>query len=143
MISYFDTSVLFPAVCEAHSHHSICAEAFTKAALDGKIVCLSTHVYAELYGNLTRFPIKRVSPKEADDTIMKLMEVVQTIDLSKSDYQKAVHRCSSRGLISGVIYDALHLQAAIKAKVGAFYTANVKDFERLWDEEIGFELRGI
>ncbi|MEM6396628.1 MAG: hypothetical protein AAF741_09790 [Bacteroidota bacterium] len=72
-----------------------------------------------------------------------ISKLVQTVDLNAFDYQLALKRCAEKRLVSGVIYDALHLQAAIKAEVDAFYTANVKDFERLWDEEVPFPLKGI
>ena len=46
-------------------------------------------------------------------------------------------------LTGGIIYDALHLQAAIKAKVDRLYTANLRDFQRLYSEDLGFELVGV
>ena len=42
------------------------------------------------------------------------------IDLNKNDYEAALLRCAKFELTSGIIYDALHLQAAIKANVDIF-----------------------
>lgn len=144
MRSYFDTSVLFPALHTAHPNHLICKKAFELAIKEGEILCLTMHVYAELFANLTRFPRgDKIHPKVAADTIIKLGKSVTSIDLNKSDYEQALLRCGRLGLSSGIIYDALHLQAAIKGKVDILLTANLKDFEKLWDEDLSFELRSI
>jgi predicted nucleic acid-binding protein len=144
MRSYFDTSVLFPALHTAHPNHLICQKAFELAIKEGEILCLSMHVYAELYANLTRFPRgDKIHPEVAADTIIKLGKSVTTIDLNKSDYEQALLRCGRLGLTSGIIYGALHLQAAIKGEVDVLFTANLKDFEKLWGEDLNFELRSI
>lgn len=145
MKNYFDTSVLFPAMTSAHPNHQLCLSTLHKALQEGEIVCLSLHVYAELYANLTRFPLgERISPQVATKTIIEdLGKVVTTIDLTRADYEAALRRCADRGLGSGIIYDALHLQAAIKAKVEVLYTNNLRDFQRLYSDDLGFELRGI
>ena len=43
----------------------------------------------------------------------------------------ATERCASRGLKSGVIYDALHLVEAERTGADVFLTFNPSDFERL------------
>jgi predicted nucleic acid-binding protein len=144
MISYFDTSVLFPALHIAHPDHLKYKRVFNKAIAAGEIVCLSTHVYAELFANLTRFPRgRRIHPKEAVVSLTKLTEAVRVVDLGRKDYEAALHRCAQLELISGIIYDALHLQAAVKAEADAFYTSNLRDFQRLWTQDIPFELIGV
>lgn len=144
MKSYFDTSVLFPALTTAHPKHEVCRDLFQKAIGEGQIVTLSMHVYAELFANLTRFPLgERISPKIAVQTILELGKVVKTVDLMQKDYESALQRCADRDLISGIIYDALHLQAAIQAKADVLYTANLRDFNRLYTSELTFELKGI
>jgi len=65
------------------------------------------------------------------------------IELNKNDYKKALERCARLNLLSGVIYDALHLQAAIKAEADALYTSNLRDFQRLWTKDLPFELIGV
>jgi len=140
--SYFDTSILLPALVQSHPQHIAAAELFREARSRGKVVCLSLHVYAELYANLTRFPLgDKIHPEVAMKTILALRESVDTVDLTAADYEAALRRCAERELISGIIYDALHYQAAIKAKVDVLYTGNRKDFERLHSADSGFELK--
>lgn len=144
MISYFDTSVLFAALEVVHERHIASRIALEGAQARGKIVCLSNHVFAELYANITRYPTSiKTSPVEALATIQQLSNSVITIDLAKADYLIALQRCADLGLISGVIYDALHLQAAIKAEADVLYTANLRDFKRLWTDELTMELVGV
>ena len=141
---YFDTSVLFPALATAHPHHAVCLQALEEARQKGEILCLSMHVYAELYANLTRFPLgQRILPPTAAETILGLGKFVKTIDLTRADYAAALQRCAAKNLVSGVIYDALHLQAALKAGAEVLYTANLRDFQRLVDADTPIELRGV
>lgn len=140
---YFDTSVLFPALATAHPHHRVCLTALEEARQQGEILCLSMHVYAELYANLTRFPLgEKILPPIASKTIIGLGDFVTTIDLRRADYEAALRRCAAKNLVSGVIYDALHLEAALKAGASVLYTANLRDFQRLLDED-EIELRGV
>ncbi|MCI4651184.1 PIN domain-containing protein [Phaeodactylibacter sp.] len=144
MNSYFDTSVLFPAMVEAHPLHKVSKAAFRDAVQQGKVVCLSTHLYAELYANLTRFPRgNKISPVAAARLITSLRKTVATIELGAPDYEAALHRCAQKGLVSGVIYDALHLQAALKAEVSVLYSNNFSDFERLLDPADKIELKAV
>lgn len=50
---------------------------------------------------------------------------------SAESYLAATQRCASRGLKSGVVYDALHLVEAERAGADVFLTFNPSDFERL------------
>ena len=105
---------------------------------------MSTHLAAELYANLTRLPIaERIHPNIALESIFQLSSVVRPIELGWNDYKIALRRCAQKELISGIIYDALHLQAAIKAGAHTLYTANFKDFERLWEEELPVKLERV
>lgn len=143
MISYLDTSVILPALVPLHPQHTICRDTLIDCADKGAITISTNHVVAELYGNLTRLPKQvRLSPKDAHALITDLLEnrLTFTVDLQTQDYLPAVARCAERNLVSGVIYDALHLQAAIKAEATHFYTANYRDFIRLWDEASTMQL---
>lgn len=112
---YLDTSVLLPALVSAHPRHELAKKIFTNQLITNEIVCLNMHVFAELYTNMTRFPLgKRIAPKSAADILDKISKLITPINLDHQDYQAAVNRCAHLDLISGVIYDALHLQAAIK-----------------------------
>lgn len=144
MISYFDTSILLPAVVEAHPAHQKAKSVFEEAITDGNSVCLGLHSFVELYSNLTRFPLgDRIQPFEAQVTTDTLRDLVTVISLTGSDYFRALQRCSTKGLVSGIIYDAIHLQSALKGGASVLYTANTKDFERLLSNDDPLELRSI
>lgn len=107
---------------------------------------MSMHLYAELYSNLTRFPkVGKIPPLIAAKLIKSLRreELVSIVDLTVDDYELALDRCAEKGLVSGVIFDALHLQAAIKANVDCLYTNNLRDFEQLWDHDLSIELKPV
>lgn len=141
---YLDTSVLLPALVSAHPKHEYAKTFFTNQLKKNEILCLNMHVFAELYANMTRFPLgKRIAPKTVAEVLHQISKVITTVHLDHQDYQAAVNRCAQLDLISGVIYDALHFQAAIKAKVDILYTANLSDFERLMTNEISFQLKSI
>ena len=142
MTSYFDTSILFPSLMTAHPHHRRCTKLLAEARQEGQVTCLSLHSYAEVYANLTRFPLgDRITPEAAWEALQGLSALMKTITLTEADYQAALSRCAARNLVSGVIYDALHLQAAIQAGAEVLYTANLRDFERLGAGEV-VALRG-
>ena len=63
------------------------------------------------------------------------MVELETIALDEQDYYAAMDRCADLGLDLGVIYDALHFQAALKAKADILYTENRRDFDRLLRED--------
>jgi predicted nucleic acid-binding protein len=64
-----------------------------------------------------------------------LMESTATlIALTVQDYVAAIKNVSQLGLAGGVIYDALVVQAAQKAKVDKLLTFNTDHFLRVWPE---------
>jgi predicted nucleic acid-binding protein len=96
------------------------------------------HAYAEMYNNLIR-PTKHkvhLSLELAADVIINQVGARLTIiELIKEDYEAAIKRCARLNLVGGVIYDALHLQAALKAGAEILYADNLRDFTRLVIEE--------
>ncbi|MEL7161297.1 MAG: PIN domain-containing protein [Bacteroidota bacterium] len=143
---YLDTSILYPAFSPEIPLHRECRDLFQRLRREAEVVCMSMHLYAELYSNLTRYPPQnKIPPLEAAALIKSLRreKLVDTVDLTADDYELALDRCAQLGLVSGVIYDALHVQAAIKAKVDVLYSSNVRDFARLWDDDLGIELRSL
>ena len=143
MTIYVDTSILLPAMVAGHPRHRECLALLETAYADAHHLLTATHTSAELYTNLTKLPHDlNILPTEARQAIQDRLGAIFTfIPLTEADYQAALARCAERNLISGVIYDALHLQAAIKAEAKALYTANLRDFERLRAREV-LELRG-
>lgn len=136
-----DTNVFFPVVTIGHPNHEVCSDLVTDLNNNHDIVVLNTHLISELYSNLTRIEKLKISPSDASKTIHHLVDKFDSVDLTVDDYLLAVDRCASLNLVSGVIFDALHFQAAIKAEVDVLYTFNIRDFKRLVTEEITFEIK--
>ena len=146
MISYFDTSVLVPAIVSRHVNHEACVRLLHRAKATGEPITSTNHTLAEMYTTLTKLPEPyKLLPKQALLAIQQLLTTYfsSTIDLDRSDYLTALEHCAARQLVSGVIYDALHLQAAIKAEAEVLYSANLRDFERLWTDELPIKLVGV
>lgn len=135
-----DTSVLFPAVSAQHPNHLECANLVNSLHKKGTIFVLNTHLIAELYSNLTRIPQLRISTDAARNLIKSLATQFEPITLDVTDYLNAVDRCADFDLSGGIIYDALHFEAALKAEVEILYTYNLKDFIRLKAEDIPFKI---
>ena len=129
---YFDTSVLIAALVEQLPHHEA-ALACLASACRGQEAITSTHTLAEAYAMLTALPLpRRIQPAEArlivTESVLKKLTV---LPLSARVYERAMARVADRGLASGVIYDALHLQCAEGASCRRLYTCNLGDFQRL------------
>ena len=133
MKAYLDTNVLVAASVQEHQHH-VPSFDLIKAVMKGALqACVSTHGLAEFYSVLTRAPFTpRIHPAEAgrflDDNILPHFELVV---LTAGDYKAVLRSCASAGLIGGVVFDALHLHSAQKARCDLVYTFNVKDFRSL------------
>jgi predicted nucleic acid-binding protein len=131
--AFFDTSALVPVVTEQLVNHVSAHARFVNALKSRKPVYCSTHTLAECYATLTALPLpQRISGIEA----ARLIEVnftrrLKVIELDAGDYQKAIQLCADRGRISGQIYDALHLIAALKADCRQLFTYNLKHFHTL------------
>ncbi len=119
----------------AHQHHKV-AFPRLRRCIEGKDQgIVSIHLLAELYATLTGIPHKpRVRPAEAKEVLDYLQEHFILVALTQKDYRLAVDRMASLGLLDGGIYDALHAQAALKAKADVLLTLNGKHFTRLGDD---------
>jgi predicted nucleic acid-binding protein len=133
----FDTSTLVAALIESHPKHTLALPWLqrVKKGIDKGIV--SAHSLAELYSILTSIPVKprRISPQEAQQLIQQnIRNDFQVITLSEQDYMNVIKHLSESNIIGGVIYDALILQAAIKANVDYVITLNETDFKRVYPD---------
>lgn len=135
-----DTSIFYPAVTKGHAHHVICRELVAYLKRNHRVVILNTHLIAELYSNLTRTPKLKIDPQDVRELLHRMVDEFESVELTVEDYLLAVDRCANLNLVSGVIFDALHFQAAIKANVAVLYTGNLRDFERLMTDEITFHI---
>ena len=133
MKAFFDTSVLVPAMVDQLRNHARCFPAFREYSGDGNEGFCSTHVLAECYSVMTALPLRRrIGPLDAQrlirDTVTRRLTV---ISLGTDDYLEAIDRVSGNGLVSGIVYDALHLIAAERAACERIYTFNVDHFQRI------------
>lgn len=135
----FDTSVLVPALVDQLSNHesAFCVFSSFVTAAEHHAFC-STHCLAETYSVLTALPLpKRISSVEAriliEQTVLGRLEV---IPLDRDDYAASLSAVSGAGLTGGVIYDALHVEAAKKASCSRIYTYNFRHFQPLCPPEI-------
>lgn len=135
---FFDTSALVPVVTEQLPNHAGAHARFVDEMKAGHILYCSTHTLAECYATLTALPLRRrISGPEA----ARLIEVnfarrLQVIELTATDYRKAISLCADLGRTSGQIYDALHLVAALKKKCRQLFTYNIAHFRPLAQDRI-------
>jgi predicted nucleic acid-binding protein len=134
---YFDTSVLVAAFVEQLPHHEAALACLASACRDHEAVT-STHTLAETYATLTALPLpRRIQPGEARLIVTESVQKKLTIlPLAARLYERALARVADRGLASGVIYDALHLQCAEGAGCRRLHTYNLRDFQRLDPQNI-------
>jgi predicted nucleic acid-binding protein len=133
MVQLFDTSVLVAALSTAHASHDL-ARVRLAAVLQGEVeMAVSTHTVAELYATLTALPTRPpVTPGQArhliDENVFQPADVVALVP---ADYEVALRRMADLGLVSGAIYDALHVRAAEKVAADELLTFNGRDFRRM------------
>jgi predicted nucleic acid-binding protein len=129
----FDTSVLVAALVTDLKNHEAsqgCLLQYTTYPHEG--YC-TAHALAECYATLTVLPLKRrIQTTEAamliSESLAKRLSVIET----KSNlYSEAIQRVSRLGLISGIVYDALHLISAESSGCDRLYTYNLRHFHAL------------
>jgi predicted nucleic acid-binding protein len=130
---YFDTSVLVSLAVAHHPHHDLAYTAFRQVTAGGHEGIVSAHGLAETFTTLTRLPITpMVHPSEAyrfvSETVVGHCEVVCLVE---KDYMATLDAAAKAGLRGGVVYDALQLRCAEKARCDRIYTFNMLDFVRI------------
>lgn len=74
--------------------------------------------------------------------MMKILfdtSVFEIVSLTSDDYALVIQQLANRHMTGGIIYDALIMQAAIKAEVEHVLTLNRNDFVRIapdWKDKI-------
>ena len=134
----FDTSVLVAAVVDQLANHESACACFVQYSEGKHHGCCSAHALAECYATLTALPLPRkIQAAEAriliEENFIKRLEI---LELTQADYATALTRSSELGLVSGVVYDALHLVAAERASCQRIYTYNLVHFNRLQPHRI-------
>jgi len=132
----FDTSVLVAGLVERRESHAR-AVAWLRRAQAGEIrAAVSTHTLAQLYAVLTRLPLTpRIAPRMALDLIERFLQCgVKVVALDAKDYLAVLAGVTARALPGGIVYDALHAEAARKCRADRLLTLNPADSERTWSE---------
>ena len=86
-----------------------------------------------MYAVLTRLPVQpRITPQLAQQVIThNIIDRCTIVALTPDDYAQILRDMADRGLIGGVIYDALAVYTARQARVDQIVTLNAKDFRRI------------
>lgn len=133
-----DTSVMVATLVAAHPAHARAVRRYEHLLSEGDKLFLCAHSLAELYAVLTRMP---TSPRIGPDTARRLIEdnirltSIGIVSLDAKDYMEVVDRMATLGLVGGVMYDMLIVQAARKTKAHAILTLNEFEFSRLCANE--------
>jgi predicted nucleic acid-binding protein len=124
---FVDTSVVVAASTVLDRRHDACVDAL--AAADAHGGCCSNHSLAELFNVLSGRPGPlRLSPLDAARVVAHTARRFKTISLTASEYVEAVEGLARLGHSGGIIYDALLMACARKAKASRIYTLNAKHF---------------
>ena len=126
-----DSSVLVAALIEAHPHYERAAPTLDRAAAGEITLLVAAHALAETYATLTA-----IRPQLAPAGVIELLHegalrFAETVALNADDYRAVLNRVASLGLVSGAVYDALHVRAAEKAGAAELVTFNGRDFRRM------------
>jgi predicted nucleic acid-binding protein len=130
----FDTSVLVAALVQTHIHYSA-SKPWLHAAQQGRVgffVC--SHGLAEIYSTLSGQTGPPQMPTTGAWNLIEsdVLRYATVIELSLTDYVSALTRMASEQHRGGIVYDGLHVQAALKAGVDKLLTLNTSHFVRVW-----------
>jgi predicted nucleic acid-binding protein len=131
--SFFDTSVLIATFLEDHEHHEPSLKAFLRA--ERKRGFCAAHSLAEVFAVLTRLPGRhRLSGEQALLFLGDVVERLTVVSLTSEEYFRAIRDAAARGVVGGMVHDALLLRCAEKAGAEVVYTWNVRHFGPLGAE---------
>lgn len=126
-----DSSVVIPSFIELHPHHAAASEVFDCAADGETALLVSAHALAEVYATLSVLQ-PRLTPARVRQLIGESVEsFAEVVALDADDYAAVLNRMAALKLVSGAIYDALHVRAAEKAGADELVTFNGRDFRRM------------
>lgn len=129
----FDSSVLIAAFVESHPKHKSALSLLLKAKEKEFELIVSSHTVLEIYSVLTSAPFKpKITPLIAKQLIENnIKNIAKTIYLTDENYFDIVEKMSNSNLSGGIVYDAIIVECALKAKADEILTINPKDFLRL------------
>ena len=127
--------MLIASTVGEHPFHSV-AHGYTQRVPKGARVTTCLHAVAEYYSTITksRLPYS-LSPAAAERQIAQLSSApaLQWVAASARAYTRALALARRAKMVSGGIYDALHLACAEAAGCDRLVTLNGKDFLRMDD----------
>lgn len=130
---YCDTSMLVAASIASHPHHAPSVELLKLIRGKRHEGVISAHGTAEFYAVLTRAPLSPpIYPSEAwrllDENILPHFNVAT---LSTAQYAAVLRQASQKGWTGGLVYDALHIAAAVNNQCKRIYTFHLRRFSQL------------
>ena len=139
---FADTSVLVAAVVQKHQSHER-AYAFLDRVQSGKDQgFVSAHSLAEMYSVLTKLPHPfRHTPEQAllsiEENVLKHFKIAV---LTGNDYTVLIRESALSGIQGGTIFDALLLKCAAKSGTEKVFTLNLKHFQNIAPQNIGWQI---
>jgi predicted nucleic acid-binding protein len=124
---FLDTSVWVAAFSQNHPHSAASRPLLQTLSPDSSACAM--HSLAEVYSALTRLPgNSRAHPREAMEYIASMTRHTTVIVVETNDYLETIDAIGRRGIGGAVVYDALLLACARKARAERIYTWNVRRF---------------
>jgi predicted nucleic acid-binding protein len=117
-----DTGILISAIYLRDSHHEKCSALLEKGIT-------STHALAEAFAALTgQYRVKNDVVSEA---VLSLRNLLRIVPILPEDYFNVLGVAKARGIMGGLVYDAIHASVARRLKAEHLYTFNVSNFEHV------------
>ena len=127
---FLDTNILVTATQLTHPHN-LQSRALLTRTIESETI-IAAHTLAEVYSSLTSIrPPERVSPKVALQALEAYLLRMTPITLTADECLRAIRDAADKGLVGGMIYDALLLACARKSQAGSIYTWNIKHFQAI------------
>lgn len=130
---FSDTNVLIAAVIKQHVDHERSFAVLDRIHSGKDEGVISAHSLAEMYAVMTKLPVPyRHTPEQALLSIEEnVLRYFKTVSFSGNDYPGLLREAAGMGIQGGMIYDALLLKSAAKAKADRVYTLNLKHFQAI------------
>ncbi len=134
-----DTSTLIAAMLPDHVHHAPSFAWLEQAKAGAFEFFASGHSVAEVYAVLTRLTrTPRITPTDAARLLQENLVSCATIaTLSGHEYLALIEELSHRGVIGGVVYDAVIAKVAELSAVDRLVTLNLEHFQKVWPAGAG------
>jgi predicted nucleic acid-binding protein len=124
---FVDTSVILAASTPSDHRHEACVDLLAVADLRGG--ACATHTLAEVFAILTSRPAPfRIPPFDAARLVVHTRKRFTVVSLTPTEYLAAIQGLAALDHSGGMVYDALLLACARKAKANQIYTLNQKHF---------------